>query len=126
MSNHSPTPNHTPAPWTIQSDNGGDGCYYIVADQGKQWNNPTICRLYDDVTPEDSVTIGAWLEPQANAEANARLIAAAPELLAALGFYMSQFGQALEAHGIPFGPEQIAADTQARAAIAKAYGLTTE
>lgn len=112
-----------PVSWLIESDNGGDECYYIVADLGLKWNNHTICRLYDDVTPEDSVTLGAWLEPLDNAKANANLISAAPDLRAALLYYMSQFGQALEAHGIPYGPAQIAADAQARAAIAKADGL---
>ena len=53
---------------------------------------------------------------------NARLIAAAPELLEALLEYMSQFGQALEANDIPFGPAQQSADAKARAAIAKAEG----
>ena len=56
-------------------------------------------------------------------EANARLFAAAPDLLAALQDYMSQFGQALDAHGIPYGPAQKEADVKARAAIAKARGL---
>lgn len=72
---------HTPDPWAldkVQSD-----CLYIVAEQGKQWNNPTICAFYEDVTPEDSVTIGPWLKPFDNAEANARLILASPNLLKA-------------------------------------------
>jgi len=45
-----------------------------------------------------------------------------PELLVALENYMSAFGQALEAHGIPFGDQQRAADSEARAALAKAKG----
>jgi hypothetical protein len=48
---------------------------------------------------------------------NKELIA---ELVAALGNYMSQFGQALEAHGIPHGPHQQEAHDQATAALAKA------
>lgn len=69
---------HTPGPWKVRKY---EGCLYIEADRGKRWDNPTICNLYDDVTPEDSVTIGNWYEPHENSEANASLIAAAPELL---------------------------------------------
>lgn len=44
------------------------------------------------------------------------------DLLEALKEYMSQFGQGLEAHGIPLGPAQHKADEKARAAIAKVAG----
>jgi hypothetical protein len=39
------------------------------------------------------------------------------ELVEALTYYMSQFGQGLEAHGIPFGPTQVDADEKARTAL---------
>lgn len=55
---------HTPGPWRICIRNG---YLRVEADQGKAWNNPTIC----DLAEFD------------NAKANARLIAAAPELLTA-------------------------------------------
>ena len=55
-------------------------------------------------------------------EANARLIAAAPDLLEALQEYMSAFGQALEANDITFNLQQQDADAMARAALAKARG----
>lgn len=54
---------------------------YVVADQGVGWANPVICDLYEDVTPEDSVTMGAWLKALPNAHGNARLIAEAPAML---------------------------------------------
>lgn len=111
------TKSHTPGPWRIDCQQ--DEAPYIVAEQGKRWNNPTICHLYQDVTPEDSVTIGPWLEAFDNAAANARLIAAAPDMLDTLrkiettldsvfdGWIDSPIGKALYA---------------ARAAIAKATG----
>lgn len=98
---------HTPGPWAVGYQEGDKP--YIVAEQGKQWRNPVICDLYADVTPEDSVTMGLWLEAYDNAEANARLIAAAPDLLEALK------GLAM----FPLGTFQVQA---ARAAIAKATG----
>ena len=70
---------HTSGSWRIGCIE--DRVFYIEAEQGKAWNNPTVCHLFADVTPEDSVTIGPWLEAFDNAEANARLIAEAPALL---------------------------------------------
>jgi hypothetical protein len=78
---------HSPAPWLIEYEQGD--MPYITADQGNpkaRWNNPVICALYEDVTPEDSVTIGPWLKAYPNAEANARLLVKAPQLLAELKF----------------------------------------
>jgi hypothetical protein len=56
--------------------------------------------------------------------ANARLIAAAPELLEALRYYMAQFGQDLQVRGIQFDESQQEADKKARTAIFKATGET--
>ncbi len=44
-------------------------------------------------------------------------------LVSAAGEYTSQFGQALEAHGIPYGPAQIAAAERLRATLAKVNGI---
>ncbi|MFN7640757.1 MAG: hypothetical protein ACK5PR_03330 [bacterium] len=73
---------HTPGPWVVNYK--PDDEPYIIAEQGKAWDNPVICSLYEDVTPEDSITFSPWLKAYPNAEANARLIAAAPDMLAAL------------------------------------------
>ncbi len=43
---------------------------------------------------------------------------AAAKLVEATQAYMSQFGQALEANGIPYGPAQQEADANVRAALA--------
>lgn len=76
--------------WKI--DNNYGEFLYIVEDQGKRCDNPVVCQLYEDVTPEDSVTIGNWYESFPGAEANARLIAAAPDLLEALESVRDTFG----------------------------------
>lgn len=117
---------HTPGPWAINYRDGD--MPYIVADQGKAWNDPIVCALYDDVTPEDSVTIGPWLEAHPNAEANARLIAAAPKLLYSAEFSDKEIGKhmaAIEAGEYGFDLiVEILVDIQnaARAAIAQAKG----
>ena len=104
---------HTPGPWKVEQYQGN--CFYVVAERGKKWDNPEICDLYTDVTPEDSVTLGPWLEPKDNAEANAHLIAAAPDLLEALIGMIEVFGNA--EHVLTLN-EVIAA----KQAIAKAKG----
>lgn len=103
---------HTPGPWNIEIDAGG--CFSLVAEQGKSFRNPTICFFYEDVTPEDSVTLGPWLKPCDNSDANAYLIATAPELLAELE-------KAVERRG--FSDEDLIA---ARQVIAKAKGQVNE
>lgn len=100
----------TPGPWKIEHHQGNR---YIVAEQGKRWDNPVICQLYEDVTPEDSVTIGDWLKEFENAEANAALIIAAPELLDAL-FWYAYPGETENK------PDSETLRANARAAIAKA------
>ena len=102
---------HTPGPWIICDTDGQTP--HIVAEHGKQWKNPTICNFYDDVTPWDSVTIGSWYEQTENHKANARLIAAAPDLLAALQSLINDQRDA-----------SLPVLSQARAAIAKATGET--
>lgn len=105
---------HTPGPWAVRDIDRS--APYVVADQGKAWDNPVICNMYDDVTPDDSVTIGSWLEPLANAAANARLIAAAPDLLEAVQ------GLLACAYDIERNDETIAAVKKAMGAIALATG----
>lgn len=105
---------HTPGPWVlIDADSETP---HIVAEQGKKWNNPTVCTFYDDVTPEDSVTIGAWYEQHDNFKANARLIAAAPDLLAVL-LELQESAQYWSEYDVPLGIVD-----RINAAIAKATG----
>jgi len=65
---------HTPGPWTFVPDDREDGILGVVWGEG--W---PIAEIYSDI-----------LDPE-EAEADTRLIAAAPELLAALqGLYADQ------------------------------------
>lgn len=87
---------HTPGPWTLV---GSPSCYEILG-EGKGWGG-VLARC---------VTAQHGVEQE---EANARLIAAAPELLAALDYMLAN----AEAQG---WSEFMCG--QARAAIAKARG----
>lgn len=109
---------HTLGPWVAVDVNSE--APYIVADQGKKWNNPVICNLYDDVTPSDSVTIGPWLQAHDNAKANARLIAAAPDLLEALKIITDDVCDRFDMESESTNPGMKWAVKEARAAIAKA------
>lgn len=85
---------HTPGPWVI------DPCWDILGNTDD--GNGMVCQITTDAVP------------RAEAEANARLIAAAPDMLAALRFLADQ------AERTPGPP--IAGVYEAHAAIAKAEG----
>jgi len=84
---------HTPGPWTFVHEGGIDGGYFIDAKEDVV------------VLPRGRLT-----------EADARLIAAAPDLLAALKLLVA-FGEGSFA-------QAVGAWEQARAAIAKAEGAS--
>ena len=86
---------HTPGPWVTDDVYKDDIARYVMSDLVPFPH--TIARL----------ELG---QDRAEQEANARLIAAAPELLEALERYVHHFGDPLKC---------------ARAAIAKATGATT-
>lgn len=86
---------HTPGPWFATPDS-----YAVYERDGYGYRGDTMCAL-----PGGDPAIRA---------ANARLIAAAPELLAALQAVLPYLGGT-----VIFAPEQAAA----RAAIAKATGV---
>lgn len=87
---------HTPGPWTFVPDDREDGILGVVWGEG--W---PIAEIYSDI-----------LDPE-EAEADTRLIAAAPELLAAC--------QQAEWNSLDLPPFVV---EQLRAAIAKATGET--
>ena len=98
---------HTPGPWKV-SELFADG--EIIR----------VFRTYEVVTPEYDVCADLpWGGPIRN-EADARLIAAAPELLAALEAALASLeGQ----RRVDQSNEDLAAVYQARAAITKAKGI---
>jgi hypothetical protein len=82
-------PQPTPGPWSIGTSLNAPGILWI--------NSPgfeSICDLYS----RDRVGEGLHLRPFPNAEANARLIAAAPDLLAALKSARDIAREALREH----------------------------
>lgn len=77
--------------WKIRSNNG---VFFIEDIQNpNSWDNPTVCSFYEDVTPEDSVTVGAWLKSFPNASENARLIVNAPAMLEVIENFVAEFGE---------------------------------
>ena len=117
----------TDGPWEVRGLDG-DAPYIVALSGGHKWNDPTICNLYDDVTPSDSVTIGAWNEPMENFKANAALIATAPELLECLQEALSElqavFTWQIENKRISevVATQRLSTINKARTAIAKAKG----
>lgn len=107
---------HTPGPWTFsKSDIFGDIRYYIA-----QADNAKYTPHYSDVATLIAETVST--EREAIQEANARLIAAAPELLAAL---KAMVALDEEEHQRGPGDIDICKEVQdAYAAIAKATGET--
>ncbi len=91
------TAQHTPGPWMVEPDEDG---LFLVVDESREMD-----YIYID-------------QQQDNREANARLIAAAPEMLAALEVVVESWTSQFERNG------HLAPDwcKQARAAIAKATG----
>ena len=90
---------HTPGPWETPGEDGGER---VICYQDSTGKRRTLAHVYDG-------------EEFGSMEANARLIAAAPELLAALQRSLNW----LSSYS---GDGALGAYEQARAAIAKASG----
>ena len=94
---------HTPGPWHTDPAKS----FYVfahgsLADQSGVTNGPFVCN--------------------ASTQANARLIAAAPELLGELVKITDAYAKAMKDAGVTHYPEALVVVRQARAAIAKARG----
>ncbi|MFY4013984.1 hypothetical protein ACOTJS_19410 [Achromobacter xylosoxidans] len=103
------TKTHTPGPWTLETVRTASGfCHKVGPFPGRREDHPPrhAC-LYADYPSESNPADQELL-------ANARLIAAAPELLQAL--------EGLLAVSVDTTPEELLAMMAARDAIAKAKG----
>lgn len=76
-----------------------------------------LLRIHPDGTVESSIENASEAAKVFVESLRGLLKPPSDKLSEAARYYMSQFGQALEAHGIPFGPEQIEADRYLREAL---------
>ena len=114
---------HSPAPWQIGMPSGhnADGVYANNGEDcvAKVYNLFSNTKLEDMLTYESRKDIAEGL-------ANARLIAAAPELLEALEVLLHEYALQMEDEEMKGDPDldfdQFTEVIQARAAIAKATG----
>jgi hypothetical protein len=103
---------HTPGPWVVENPMGEDVGLWIVQDglEAHQWSCIAIVTDDEDGSARDE---GGRFIGRNEQRANARLIAAAPEML-----------EALHLAGMSAGWQYMTAETRAviEAAIAKAEG----
>lgn len=102
---------HTPGPWRVY-DATSITPYVgtIPSNPEKGWDHQTVCTLFEDKA--DNYDTHNDFVPFSNAEVNARLIAAAPDLLA--------FAKRIAS--LPHHGEYVQLINEARAAINKATG----
>lgn len=100
---------HTPGPWHVEPEQATHGHGLAVCAPSNGW-------IVATVTPED----GRELDPIDHA--NAHLLAAAPELLAALDYLLEQTVDMDLRYGIGLSEGEEDARHAALAAIAKAHG----
>lgn len=112
---------HTPGPWTIGQDYGGN--YAVCSSRAKVANHVATVPVFNGMSHS-----GASVpHEQSVAEANARLIAAAPELLEALQFAFAKIvfdNPKLDAarNDRALNDIVVGIENKIRAAIAKATG----
>ena len=106
---------HTPGPWTYDSEFASYG-YDIRVDVENFEDRVWVATAMSDHDNEPRFPLSG------NVEANARLIAAAPELLAACEALLEEHDQTYD--GGPIGLEYLAAIEAAQRAVRKATGET--
>jgi len=112
---------HTPGPWTTRGKIDGSGSAQIRAEDGKIWIGGAMGSHH---TPSQRVNHSSF-PADTEGEANARLIAAAPELLEALKAIVDMVPIYAKNHPRFNQASRLERKTQidaARAAIAKAEG----
>ena len=108
---------HTPGPWIVRDNGEGWVCPVIDSPNiGKGYFASLATATQRDPHPREGGGISTT-----TARANARLIAAAPDLLAALEKAVGHYGKPGGPWNVPSEPGTWIAD--ARAAIAKAKGV---
>ena len=105
----------TPGPWTLKR---GDGRYrdrlYV---ESKVYSTPTVISGKDQIAQFTSSLDGHWQEHGREVEANARLIAAAPEMAELLERVIDVFAKWTHGKGgIVYDAEQILARIRGEAA----------
>jgi len=108
----------TPGPWEYRKSDIASGVVVAPGDAVIDCEQ-TICTIcdcsdYDEVSGADAIILDD------RAEANARLIAAAPDLVEALEFYANPNVYEPHAHGLAFERRDLS--YVARTALAKAKG----
>jgi len=107
---------HTPGPWKLYDINGSTLHVGTVSANPKAgWEYESICNMFEDTS--DNYDTNNNFELFANTQANARLIAAAPDMLEALQ-------QGLLVIVNECKTKDTIAELNMRAAIAKATGKT--
>lgn len=119
------TDKHTPGPWELcrhlQSKEADEGCScgYRGVVYGPDTDVPmAICQPGHDPEPAGQEGLGPQRYPRAVELANARLIAAAPDLLEACELLLATYGELHALHDLG----ECEASVKARAALSKATG----
>lgn len=108
---------HTPGPWSVEDPMGADvGLWIVQSDlEPRQWSSIAIVTDDEDGQARDE---GGRFIGRAEQEANARLIAAAPDMLAALKAFMAEHDDTYDGEPMSAGMSEFI--DKARAAITTA------
>ena len=109
---------HTPGPWTILPGDDFDGGLVVYCADVDQMPNPSYCAKTIAIGEGVDEGEGSWPEVQANAA----LVAAAPEMLEALKWARPIAELWLTTNSVPFANKDFSGLDAIDAAIAKAEG----